>query len=216
MKIGIFGCSYACPVSNCGQPNYNMSGRSWMKILEEDFNYTVTSFGSSGSSMYYSYSLFKENYKKYDKIVFLGTYPDRKYCPNFGKQHVLFSNTHKDFTNIEYYEPIKIYFKYFHNPKEADDMKELMVDDIKKIGGNRTLYIDTPTTLGKVTIMEGMSRITTGNLPDDHRWCHMSNENNYIFASQVNDWLTGNPFVFDFSSFKKPTVKELKSYYALT
>jgi hypothetical protein len=215
MKIGIFGCSFACPFSNTGIPNFNSNGRPWMNILHEDFNYDITTHGLAGSSMYYSYSLFKENYKKYDKIVFLGTYPDRKYCPNFYKPHIVFNNTDEMFADLEYYEPVKTYFTYFHNPKEADDMKELMVNDIKKIGGNTTLYIDTPTTLDEVASMEEMNRINKGKSPD-HRWCHMSNENNYIFASQVNDWLKGNPFIFDFSSFKKPTVEELRSYYALT
>jgi hypothetical protein len=215
MKIGIFGCSYACPSSNSGMPNFNSNGRSWMKILTEDFNQNITTYGLSGSSVYYSYLNFKENYKKYDKIVFLGTYPDRKYCPNLNMQHITFSHTLKEFKVSDHDELIQTYYKYFHNIKEADDMRELMITDVKKIGGNTTLYIDTPTTLGEVSMMEELKRINKEKSPD-HRWCHISNENNYIFASQINDWLKGNPFVFDFSSFKKPTVEELKSYYELT
>ena len=215
MKIAIFGCSYACPSSNSGMPKFNSNGRPWMKILIEDFNQNITTYGLSGSSVYYSYLNFKENYKKYDKIVFLGTYPDRKYCPNFDKPHIVFNNTDKRFANLGYYEPVKTYFTYFHNSKEADDMKELMIEDIKKIGGNTTLYIDTPLTLGRVTSMEEMQRINKENLPD-YRWCHMSNENNFIFASQINDWINGKPFMFDINAFKKPSVEELMSYYEST
>ncbi len=216
MKIAIFGCSFACPSSNTGMPNFNSNGRSWMKILTEDFNQNITTYGLSGSSVYYSYIKFKENYKKYDKIVFLGTYPDRKYCPNFFyKPHIGFYNTDKRFAKLEYYELVKTYYTYFHNSKEADDMRELMIEDIKKIGGNTTLYIDSTLTLDRVTAMEEIRRINKQNSPD-HRWCHMSNENNFIFASQINDWINGKPFTFAINAFKKPTVKELMSYYEYT
>ena len=220
MKIAIFGCSYADPYSNGGIPNFNNNGRPWMKILTEDFNQNITTYGLSGSSVYYSYLKFKENYKKYDKIVFLGTYPDRKYCPNLlSKPHIGFYNTHNKYAKLGFYEPIKTYYTYFHNLKEAGDMKELMIEDIKKIGGNTTLYIDTPLTLDRLTFMEEMTRINKyinkENLLD-HRWCHMSNENNFIFASQINDWINGKPFTFDINAFKKPTVEELMSYYEST
>jgi len=220
MKISIFGCSYADVNSNGGIPNFNNNGRPWMKILTEDFNQNITTYGLSGSSVYYSYLKFKENYKKYDKIVFLGTYPDRKYCPNLlSKPHIGFFNTHKKFAKLGFYEPIKTYYTYFHNPKEAGDMKELMIEDIKKIGGSTTLYIDIPLTLDRLTIMEEMPRIYKyigkENLLD-HRWCHMSNENNFIFASQINDWINSKPFAFDINAFKKPSVEELMSYYEST
>ena len=220
MKIGVFGCSFACPYSNLGMPTFNVKGKTWMKILKEDFNYDITTHGVSGSSIYYSYLMFKENYQRYDKVVFLGTYPDRKYCPNLEMSHITFAHTLKESVHVKQQDVrldalIKTYFTYFHNIKEADDMKELMVENIKKIGGNNTLYIDTPDTLGEVSMMEEMTRINKQNAPD-YRWCHISNQNNYIFASQIHNWLSEKTFNFDINTFIKPSIEELKSYYELT
>lgn len=220
MNIAIFGCSFACMQSNHGmKSNFNSKGRPWMQILNEDFNYNITNYGYSGSSMYYSYSKFKENYKNFDRIIFLGTYPDRKYSPNFKNfPHILiaFASPEKmpSHATKDEHELIRDYYTYIHNVEEADNMKELMVNDIKNLCGDKALYIDVPTTIANVTKMERLSGFI--EQPADNRWCHISNENNYIFASQINNWLIGNPFIFDLASFKKPTAEELKSYYVLT
>lgn len=222
MKIATFGCSYACPISAVGfEQGFNVKGRAWMKILAEDFDHDVTNFGVSASSVYYSYSKFKENYTNFDKIIFLGTYPDRKYCPGFYTGHIVVNHAvpeiaERDPVLSENRVLIENYFRFFHNIAENEDMKELMVSDIKRLCGNDVLYIDTPTTLGPVTIMEELASVLGTPVFPDRRWCHMSNANNYIFASQVNAWLNGVPFKFDIRRFKKPSREELLSYYEST
>lgn len=217
MKVATFGCSFAHIYSNCGAPNFNMHGRPWMSILNTDFKHNVANFGKSGTGVYFSYSEFKKHYKKFDKIVFLGTFSDRKHSPNF-KGIVDFSIHHVDATppwiNKDQYNLIKNYYTYIHNDQEAEDMKELMVEDIKRLGGDNLLYLDVPTTLANVSIMEQL--VYRHSDLYDHRWCHMSNENNLIFATKINDWINGKPFVFNIEDFKKPTVEELKSYYEPT
>lgn len=67
-KLGIFGDSF-------GDPNHLNSQLYWVDILKE--KYIVDNYSVSGSSIYYSYVKFKENHKKYDKIVFLVTGANR-------------------------------------------------------------------------------------------------------------------------------------------
>ena len=217
MKIGIYGDSYACMQSNCST-EFNQDGRPWMKILKEDFKRDVSNFGLSGSSIYYSYQKFKENYNQFDKIVFIGTSPDRKYCPDLKStlhiaQYFLDPIETKDLSiDDNEYDIIKNYYKYIHNIKEADDIKELIVEKIKSIKGSNLLYIDI-LEIGKINSMERLRKIVGRSR--DHRWCHMSNKNNFILANKVNNWLDGNSFLLDVTDFEIPTVAELKSYYEL-
>jgi hypothetical protein len=221
MKVATFGCSFAYVKSNEGYPIYNKNGKSWMQILSEDFNYDVTNFGVSASSMYYSYSTFKENYKNFDKIIFLGTYADRKYCPNMtianGPQHIISHFTLPDVAALsgiksEIVDLIKNYYLFVHNTQEHDDMKELMEMHIKQLAEPNVLYVDIEKTLNKLRNLEDNGKMYR----PDHRFCHMSNQNNYIFASLINDWLMGKSFDFDITKFIKPTEEELKSYYEIT
>lgn len=218
MKIATFGCSFAHENSNSGAPKFNMNGKPWMKILSEHFNHDVTNYGMSASTMYYSYKLFKDNYQKFDKIVFFGTFPDRKHF-HFFKKPEFVSPTYltdmPDWFSEESAKLIRLYYTVIHDIKEHEDMKELMVKEIKNLGGVNALYLDTPTTLNNVSLMEKLSDFKNIGF-NDHRWCHMSNENNFILASQINDWINGKTFNFDINTFKKPTVEELMSYYEST
>ena len=74
IKIGIFGDSYAN--AEHGHEDYpNMQYDAWFYKL--DNIYEATSYGVSGSSNYYSYQEFLKHNHKYDKNVFLITYPGR-------------------------------------------------------------------------------------------------------------------------------------------
>ena len=218
MKVGIFGDSFACLASNCSR-ELNQQGRPWMKILEENHQRNVTNFGLSGSSLYYSYQKFKKTYNQFDKIIFVGTSADRKYCPNFKSvQHVtqsLMQPIHKNQLGISNADHEKIinYYMFIHNTQEADDMKKLIVEKIKTIKGNNLLYIDI-SMLEQISSRERLSDIV--GLVRDHRWCHMSNLNNFILAAKINNWLAGNSFDLHVDDFEIPNVEELKSYYELT
>lgn len=218
MKIAIFGCSFACMESNpFATENFNSHGRPWMNILRNEFEHDITVYGESASSVYFSYRKFKDNYKDFDKIIFLATYPDRRSFINmdnlkhFTINHATLPLTALKISHFEH-ELIKNYYMYIDNMHENTDMRELMIKEVKQLGGDALLYIDTPTTLGLVSEMEELKRVKY-DTTYDHRWCHMSNKNNYIFATQVNDWLNGLPFEFNFNKFIKPSIEELSSYY---
>jgi hypothetical protein len=216
MKIAIFGCSFACMNSNpFSSQGFNSHGRPWMKILLDDFGHDITSYGESGSSVYFSYRKFKDNYKNFDKIIFLATHPDRKSFVNMDNlKHFNIGYGMKKYSWVSQFEfeLVRNYYMHIDNMQENTDMRELMIEEVKKISGDALLYIDIPTTVSQLEQMEELKRLNYDNI-DDRRWCHMSNENNYIFATQINDWLKGLPFEFNLNKFIKPSIEELSSYY---
>lgn len=74
IKVGIFGDSYAN--AEHGHENFpDMRHDAWFYKL--DSIYEATSYGVSGASNYYSYQEFLKHNHKYDKNIFLITYPGR-------------------------------------------------------------------------------------------------------------------------------------------
>lgn len=66
MKIGVFGDSFGCEyISITGSTN-----ESWMQSLREK-GYDVTTHGLYGTSVWYSYKKFLENFNNYTHIVFV-------------------------------------------------------------------------------------------------------------------------------------------------
>ena len=85
MKIGIFGDSFAA--DNKLNPT-----DSWVDILRK--SHEVENHASPGTNLYYSVTKLKENYKKYEKIIFVVTQPsrikiaDHVPCYNSNKRYV--------------------------------------------------------------------------------------------------------------------------------
>lgn len=74
ITVGIFGDSYAN--AEHGHEDFpNMRDNAWFYHLGEE--YEATSYGVGGASNYYSYAKFLEHHNKYDKNIFLITYPGR-------------------------------------------------------------------------------------------------------------------------------------------
>jgi hypothetical protein len=61
--LGTFGDSYADPNSQSGD-------QPWMDLLGNRLNLEVENHGRSGTSVWYSYEKFVQNYKRYSHIVF--------------------------------------------------------------------------------------------------------------------------------------------------
>ena len=75
LKVGIFGDSYADPISH-GHDNFkDMDKLGWPNLLKS--NYEVGLHGKTGSSIFYSYQQFLKYHEQYDKIVFVVTNPER-------------------------------------------------------------------------------------------------------------------------------------------
>lgn len=74
IKVGIFGDSYAN--SDHGHTDFpELKYNAWFYNLES--KYEAVSYGVAGASNYYSYTEFLANHSKYDKNIFLLTYPGR-------------------------------------------------------------------------------------------------------------------------------------------
>ena len=68
LKLGVFGDSFA-------QPSIKYGG--WPNDLSQMVNLPLDNFANAGTSLWYSYKLFLENYKNYSHIVFTYTNPHR-------------------------------------------------------------------------------------------------------------------------------------------
>lgn len=77
MKIGIFGDSYT---TGPGFKNLPEDHTFWCDVIGKV--HEVENFGKAGTNLYWSYSLFKDNYLKYDTIIFVVTGFGRYYIPN--------------------------------------------------------------------------------------------------------------------------------------
>jgi len=68
LKLGVFGDSFAqCSVTYSG----------WPDDLSKMINLPIDNFGRAGTSLWYSYKKFLENFKNYSHIVFTYTNPHR-------------------------------------------------------------------------------------------------------------------------------------------
>jgi hypothetical protein len=74
MKIGIFGDSFAQSIIWPADVHSRV-GKSWSEILSE--KYDVTNFGLGGSSTYYSYDRFIKVHNKFDRVIFISSFPGR-------------------------------------------------------------------------------------------------------------------------------------------
>lgn len=72
--LGIYGDSFTDPIIY--NENFkHLENNAWVNLLKN--NYNVTLYGMGGTSIYYSYSLFKNSHHLHDKILFLTTSPYR-------------------------------------------------------------------------------------------------------------------------------------------
>lgn len=199
MSIGIFGDSYAD-----AQPNVN---RSWMYHFGNIKNDTFKTYGVSGSSIWYSFELFKKFYKKYSTVIFVYSYPHRIH------------HLPKQFTGCNYLEPeivpfslfqknkdinklVKTYWKTFQNDDLDILIYQKIFDDVNKICYNEGKKIINVLPFEDVLdgrmIDFGNARgncftglqyvsfhdtILKGNKYEfDNRCCHMTDYNNKVFA----------------------------------
>lgn len=75
LKIAVFGDSYGARAFT-GHADH----LSWPEMLAQD-GYNITSYCENGSSLDFAYMTFLQQYKQYDVVIFLATYPDRILLP---------------------------------------------------------------------------------------------------------------------------------------
>ena len=202
--LGIFGDSWTDPET--GHHEYpELSTMSWINILSK--NYDVTTFGKNASGVYYSYKKFIDNHAKFDRIIFLATASTRwikgfqingheKHCNNITAVEQCFNDPYfnKNLSEHDKKElsALRDYYTYLLDIEYADSMKELMVENIKKIRPDAIIMDMEKTPIKEYIILQAK----TFNKPaplcygEKRCICHMTPELNQHFAQTMLNMLT--------------------------
>jgi len=224
MKIGIFGCSYADENSS-RLPEINDNGRSWSSVLR-DRNYNITNYGASGSSVYYSYNLFKQYSQLYDKIIFVVTSAQRitirdpKEEKNFlylTSWSTITEQISQYMKKIGVYEAVKLYFEYIYNDEEANDYRDLIINFLSSQPNILVLDIKDLLKISRKDY-DFYKKLLNEDIHNmhkfiDNRYNHINNENNIILANLIEEWIESGNFNFSFDKFVNPKLDDYKKYF---
>ena len=224
MKIGIYGDSYADPAKMNPTP-------SWTSLLET--KYSVTNYAVAGSNLYYSLVQIFKNFRSYDKNILVVTQPARLMIPEqysipetrqrfiagIDTVEHLINDAANDSSLIKFYESAKQYIMYLQDLRYEDYIHKLMIADLIKKIPNLILipgFKWSGLSLNIHSMYEIYVKETSAwNETSDSvrkyidiRNCHMTAENNAIFASKVDQWITGAPVYINVDDFVTPTNKE--------
>ena len=236
MKIAIFGDSWAKQLEYQTQLN---STAAWWEILAE--KYEVENFGLSGSSTYYSYNNFEAQHSKFDKIIFIASIPGRMHLPpELEFKSKLFGDMRKhqvtslsdaenslnfllehDPDSVDDINKLKIiigYYSHVMSIREQDTINRLYVNSVKNARPVEALAIESFPALYNVSKFETsywgidiVEKFSQGF--DELRKCHMSAENNLMFANKVENWLATGEFALSKDDYIKP-VDSWERYFA--
>ena len=223
-KIAVYGDSFAVH-------NKDLKWQSWLSYLEKE--YDIDFYGADASNLFYSYKNFMENYKKYNKNIFIFTSTDRVSTSrhHFGglvSQKYWLNNDRPDYTDNDKRDARRIY-SYMSSVLTDDFVKEqydtyhiLMTERILNTNTNVLLIPAFPQpgnnfknykTLIDIYGMENRFWKRTRNF-HDLRQCHLTEENNKVLADQINqELITVNgptKIKLDLSMYVEPT--DLEKY----
>jgi hypothetical protein len=218
MKIGIFGDSYATTFRGPDKP-------AWVELLE-DHGHTVNSFAKGGTSILWSAKLLEEFASEYDFLIWCYSCSPRVTLPINEPPGVLNTRWDLDSYDNESFnleetrqkiDCLKKWFRYGYDPRELKIIGESLVDYYLKKYDNLMIIpcfdepINAEFCMSQICMME-----IEHCFPDikdyytffkkyrEERSCHMSTENNQIFANLVAKNLQPGIFQTELSNFKKP------------
>lgn len=227
MKIAIYGDSFGYEdlLFNEYHPNIEKIGKSWVSYLRKE--YEILNFCQPASDLYYSYNIFKDNYSKFDKNIFLITSSGRfsfKHNNQFLHSHSIASAQGKLKIEQSYHKKKALqavidYFEYLQDIDRDQTIDLLIKEDIYKLDPN-VLTIECFNENGLVNItkqedIQWNAKLTYSALDKvlDLRFSHMTKENNFILFQLVKECLTENKkFVFDINNFYKPNIEQKNLY----
>lgn len=261
-RIAIFGDSYADPFIHGGDNISNrpslraephrfatwirmnkISKLSWPILLSTKHNLTVDNYALLGSSIFYSFDKFRNNYVEYDTIIFLLTDPSRLFIDDDSLHFATSLNLiveklkkispdHKDYPILKAAEQ---YFIYLYEVKlhyfVRDAVIAQVVDICKRfkkklimipaIGYDEVIRQATPyfeIDLCKVTKKELKTQFGSYDfiLETEKRSCHMSEENNNILANLIVKIINGEDLRIGLEHFKFQKVDDPENYWRIT
>jgi hypothetical protein len=223
MKLGIFGDSFASAIKFNPSP-------SWVDILA--YEHEVTNHAVDGSNLYHSVEEIKTHHENYDKLILVVTQPGRLKIPDWipvdkiedkfitGKLDRKIAEKVDNNIVASYAEAGSLYFTYLQNVPYDNYVHNLMLNDIRNL---RQDVILIPGFLNSFPNISGCSmhyicakEHTAWNLDwsaaildfEDIRNCHMTIENNAIFATKAKEWLNGKPVHINLDDFVTTTNKD--------
>ena len=215
MKIGIFGDSYAAN-------RIENDTKSWVDIIAE--KYEVTNYASAGTSLFYSMSIFEQYQHRFDKVIFVVTSPGRLLLDNANNRSLSIAGLRDCETKIEntsnpfelkILHAVRDYYIYVQNYNFNKYVHRLMIEKIKRIRPDTVLI---PASLEKFDDIFSGASMCDIELKENNAWgiggiidyrhCHMTAENNAIFATKVEEWLNGKPVQINLDDFVTPMNRE--------
>lgn len=215
MKIGIFGDSFAHSRMDNPTPG-------WPDILAK--KYKVKNFSQPGSSLYYSVDEFLKNHAQFDKIIFLATNAGRltlpindqrkKFIPGLRNAVALKEVFKKDTVFLQVLDAVIGYFLHVQNDQYDKLVHRLMIEEVKRVRPD-LIFLESfgsieVNSLYQIQLKEEAAwdykpEVASFN---DRRNCHLTIENNAIFAEKVEEWLHGAPVKINLDDFVTPMNKE--------
>lgn len=227
MRVGIFGDSFATKYMHThkrykGHLGFNKIGKPWFEYLD----YDIETFGQSGSDVFYSYDLYLKNKHRFDKTIFISTSTNRLSVKDLDENYLHYNShviaeIHKSRTKgneADFLESVVRYFKHILDTSKDEIIFKLIIDDIKK--DKNCLLINGFGDNGLIEIFQMENKAWNIKFKDNHdpeikdfRYCHMTEENNQIFAKAVNSWLSNNiAYKLKIKDFVKPQVTDKNKY----
>lgn len=203
MRVAIFGDSWGDV-----RPSFlsHQDEEPWPILLSK--KYDITNFCESGSSVYFSTTVFLENYKNFDKVIFLVTDRTRRYLPEYSTikisggstRHIKFNTAEivKDVMedtklNKEITLAIDLYYRYIANDEKDLYYHELTLDDIQsKLSPDKLLLVEDCFEISRNEDRYYQNQGHDTTLFLDKKNCHMTYTNNLRMAELIDQWLT-NP-----------------------
>ena len=226
MKISVFGDSYARTFDN--YPDSDSMGKAWWEILAE--TYDLDNYGLAGSAAYYSIEQFDQHHSNYDKVIFFMTFPGRVYLQrdngietpgyppcitnNFNSYASTASALEllQEISNYSKLDEKKMqsimdYFLYVLNFDEEEFKIKLYMDYVKRTRPDALII--SAHSMADIASMEmnhwgkKFDELMSQGYKEVRK-CHLSTENNIIFADLINNWINSGIFTLDKDIFVKP------------
>jgi hypothetical protein len=228
ITLGIFGDS----TGRC-TPHPEINEKHWVNFVEETNKYEIKNFSEGQTSLWYSYNLFLNYHRQFEKIIFIATIPNRLTLPKkskfiTGRHHAIEYTSHilqksiqdGDTEKVKEFQLIQDYWSQIHDTERDTTLHHLMIENIKKIRPDAIVYPSHPfgmkTTddlpILTITIYENkfFNSATWKNLKiegnlGDCRNGHIIEDNAKVVANMFLDKLDGKNTKITTADLVKPT-----------
>jgi len=235
--VGVFGDSYACRDFK----KYNPT--SWVDILANKFNYNIVCHAKPSTSLFWSYKQFIEYKDKYSKIIFSITSHDRLYSSsqheltypisNLSTIEMLLNSKTLQKTDPNYPALLAAqgYYKYLLEPEYCKWVQAKLIAEIIDTCQQESkqlimmpmreddIYCQNIFTnsLHAITIKEILTQFGDSKFRQEtsKRACHMTEKNNLIMATMLNDLLQGKQRTISLSDFVFEKIDNPELYWKI-